>query len=314
MEEHHTVNTGDAARCGCCGIPSCDLEVLVFRPPATASTAATQAPHAFVFVHPWGLLGGSWHNVMGLGRRCALAGHPAVVFNLRGVGNSTGSGTLCGHKEVRDVMAVCNYFHAQLGMPLWVVAQSAGATTAGSAIARLPRSVCRGGIFIGYTFGCATSVLFGRHYHSVLRGLEPDQRCLFILGTKDCFTTRATMLRAARSAIMPCALLLLEGAGHFELEAPQWDARVACWVLEFAAASSNADFAKSGVVGRADTGEELLLLGGAADVHGASALSSSCVCHLVCCRCCDTCTACVAVFLAVVVAVAAATVVPPLVA
>ena len=174
----------------------------------SAPTSATPIRHVFVFVHPWGLLGGSWYNTQGLATECAARGATGVCFNLRGVRPSTGRGSLCGHAEVHDVVAVVNWAHRQWcggdggdggndddtsvrqSCKLWIVAQSAGSTTAGSALFKLDRGVCAGICYIGYTFGCATSVLFGRHYKHALRLPEPDrQRSIFISGTNDCFTT-----------------------------------------------------------------------------------------------------------------------------
>lgn len=173
-------------------------------------------------VHPWGFLGGSWENTKGLAHGFCSEGFVAVAFNLRGVGESTGSGSLCGHSEVSDVVTVCEWAYAEYGKRVWIVAQSAGAATAGSAAARADQSAIAGAIFIGYTFGCATSILFGRHYTKILRWPKPQ---LYIMGTRDCFTTRSTLLRKLRSRPAASELLFLD-VGHFEIESELYEDRV----------------------------------------------------------------------------------------
>ncbi len=241
-----------------CGVR---LAVKVFEPRATSGSGANSsavpraAPHnVFVFVHPWGLLGGSWYNTQGLATECAAQGATGVCFNLRGVHPSTGRGSLCGHAEVDDVEAVVNWAHAEFcgrdicgrdnmvsdssgyaPCKIWIVAQSAGSTTAGSAMSRLDRGVCSGICFIGYTFGCATSVLFGRHYRYALRLPEPEaQKSFYISGTSDCFTTEYTLRRALARANHPSAVYLIKGAGHFEIEQQHFDLTFARLLIAFA--------------------------------------------------------------------------------
>jgi pimeloyl-ACP methyl ester carboxylesterase len=210
------------------------LEVSVYLP--TTDSSSSSSPHILVFVHPWGLLGGSWYNTKGLAKRCSSQGYTSVIFNLRGVGKSTGRATCCGHSEVHDVVAVAefvfNRYCTETTSKIWLVAQSAGAPTAGSAARKLGIDKCSGAVFIGYTFGCATSVLFGRHYAAASR-FSPTQRALHIIGTADCFTTPASMKRAVARNQYSTTVFLLDGVGHFEIEAPQYDSLVASAVVCF---------------------------------------------------------------------------------
>ena len=60
-------------------------------------------PTMLVFVHQWGLLGGSGQLMQGLARHACAAGIDGITFDLRGIGQSTGSSSLCNSTETADV-------------------------------------------------------------------------------------------------------------------------------------------------------------------------------------------------------------------
>ena len=86
-------------------------------------------------------------------------GYHVLTFDMRGVGASTGWKTYLGNKEVQDVIAAANWGTEHLNMDCVVVASSAGAPIAGSAINSISR--CVGYVAIGYVFGRWASLLFG---------------------------------------------------------------------------------------------------------------------------------------------------------
>lgn len=262
------------------------IETRVYLPD-TADTLGKN--NIILFVHPWGLLGGSWYNTDSLARSCTTkTGCTSVICNLRGVGNSTGRSTCCGHSEVQDIVAVSEYVLQQYGASkttkIWIVAQSAGAASAGTAVQRLGTS-CGGIVFVGYLFGCATSVVFGRHYSSVL---HCKKKKLFILGTNDCFTTRATMRRVVKRCDHESTLVLLGGVGHFELTATSMDEIVSSLVVQFLRGGGSGETVDGENVRGEKVGSELERVlrdlsvdGEVVEFHGSissSPLSSCCCC------------------------------------
>ena len=232
-----------------------------------------------VFVHPWGILGGSWANTSGLARRCRREGFACVIFNLRGVGNSSGCSTLCSHSEVRDIVSVSEWALKHFGVrSVWLCAQSAGAPATGTAAARLGCSKVEGIILIGYTLGCATSILFGCHYSSLQRFSNPK---LFVSGTRDCFTTRATLERATRTKNATC--YVIPGAGHFELEFPEWDERM-CEII-------------SAFIRDGEQGLRGVDSGGGFVSERKPGLLYGCAC------CCDGCSKCVTIFCSIILSI-----------
>jgi len=183
---------------------------------------------------------------------------------------------------------------------IWIVAQSAGAASAGTAVQRLGTS-CGGIVFVGYVFGCATSVVFGRHYSSVLRC---KKKKLFILGTNDCFTTRATMRRVVKRCDHESTLVLLGGVGHFELTAASMDEVVSSLVVQFLRGGGSGETVDDETV---DSELERVLRdlsvdGEVVEFHGSmlsSSLSSCCCCPPW--SYCDYCTCWVLVVLSSIV-------------
>ena len=261
------------------------LETLVHQ--AQGHNNTTEPTRVLIFVHPWGKLGGSWHNTNGLAQLCSRQhGYTSIVFNLRGVGNSTGNATCCGHSEVNDIVSVAEWAIQQyIGADIWLVAQSAGAPSAGTAVKRLGDQ-CRGAIFIWYTFGCASAVLFGRHFKHAA-SFNPTQRALFLVGTRDCFTTPKTMVRAAKRNRYPSTVVLFDGVGHFEIEASHFDGIVSSLAVQFIqqnTAQGNGTAAMEQVLAEHRQSGKVMQF-------GATEETTCCCCPP--CSYCDTCTCCV---------------------
>ena len=65
-----------------------------------------QQPLCVVLMHPYSLMGGSQMNTLGLAKQLHQVGVPAISFDARGSGDSSGSGTLFQNREVDDTVAV----------------------------------------------------------------------------------------------------------------------------------------------------------------------------------------------------------------
>uniref|UniRef100_R7WC72 Alpha/beta hydrolase n=1 Tax=Aegilops tauschii TaxID=37682 RepID=R7WC72_AEGTA len=97
-----------------------------------------------------------------------------------------------------------------------------GAPIAGSAVDKVDQVV--GYVSIGYPFGLLASILFGRHHDAILKSEKPK---LFIMGTKDGFTSVKQLQNKLKSAAGRVDTHLIEGAGHFQMEGPAFDAQMA---------------------------------------------------------------------------------------
>lgn len=76
------------------------------------------------------------------------------------------------------------------------------------------------------------SILFGRHHKAVLQSPKPK---IFIMGTKDGFTSVQQLKNKLRSAAGRVETHLIEGVSHFQMEGPAYDAQMVNLILEFIA-------------------------------------------------------------------------------
>lgn len=180
-----------------------------------------------VLVHPYSVLGGSQGLLKGIASSLALNGYTAVTFDMRGVGRSTGKPSITGFAEVKDVVAVCN----SLSLPrILLVGSSAGAPIAGSAVDQIDKVI--GYVSIGYPFGMTASILFGRHHKAILQSPKPK---LFIMGTRDGFTSVKQLRNKLNSAAGRVETHLIDGVGHFQMEGPGYDAEMVDLIIKFIA-------------------------------------------------------------------------------
>ncbi|KAF5735742.1 hypothetical protein HS088_TW15G01258 [Tripterygium wilfordii] len=184
-----------------------------------------------VLVHPFSILGGFQGLLRGIAAGFADKGYRAVTFDMRGAGRSTGRASLTGFAEIKDVDAVCKWVCENLSTDrILLVGSSAGAPIAGSAVDQIEQVV--GYVSLGYPFGLISSILFGRHYKAILKSPKPK---LFVMGTRDGFTSVKQLESKLRSASGRVEKHLIEGAGHFEMEGPDYDARMVNLISEFIA-------------------------------------------------------------------------------
>ncbi|XP_020266428.1 uncharacterized protein LOC109841916 [Asparagus officinalis] len=87
-----------------------------------------------------------------------------------------------------------------------------------------------GYVSLGYPFGLTASILFGRHHEAILKSTKPK---LFVMGTKDVFTSVKQFKNKLKSASGRVETHLLEGTTHFQMEGPAYDAKMADLITTF---------------------------------------------------------------------------------
>ena len=103
-----------------------------------------------------------------------------------------------------------------------------GAPIAGSSVDLIEQVV--GYVSLGYPFGLAASILFGRHHKAILHSPKPK---LFVMGTRDGFTSVKQLQNKLKSAAGRVESHLIEGVSHFEMEGPAYDAQMVNLILHF---------------------------------------------------------------------------------
>eukprot|EP01068_Selenidium_serpulae_P013210 Selendium_serpulae@DN5942_c0_g1_i3.p1 len=182
-----------------------------------------------ILVHQWSKLGGMESLMAGIASGLVANQLPCVTFNLRGVGGSTGSATWTCTDEVSDVVAVVHYIEENLGANnIYLVGSSAGAPLAGSAVDCSPS--VKAYVGIGYTFGWWASIVFKRHYDSILKTAKPK---LLITGSRDGFTPMRSFNHYFDRMEEPKRKYVVEGVGHFKLESPEYDGLMIQQIMRF---------------------------------------------------------------------------------
>ncbi|CAN0927669.1 hypothetical protein LINGRAHAP2_LOCUS36030 [Linum grandiflorum] len=215
------------------------LHARLFKPTSSAEDDAESAAAAaggggidgtaVVLVHPYSKLGGCQVIMQGIASRLSIKGFTAVTFDMRGVGRSTGKSSVTGIFEIEDVVAVCGWVAENMPVErILLVGSSAGAPIAGSALDQLEKVI--GYVSIGYPFGFAASFLFGKHYKPTLKSRKPK---LFIMGSADWFTSVRQLKNKVKSCDGRAEMHLIQGAGHFELEGPDFDSTIVNMIVSF---------------------------------------------------------------------------------
>lgn len=83
---------------------------------------------------------------------------------------------------------------------------------------------------MGYPFGCTASILFGGHNRALLQSSKPK---LFVMGTKDGFTSVKQLENKLKTAAGRNETHLIDGAGHFQMEGSAFDAQMVNLIAEF---------------------------------------------------------------------------------
>ncbi|KAJ3696600.1 hypothetical protein LUZ61_000305 [Rhynchospora tenuis] len=193
--------------------------------------ASDPAPQnlAVVLVHPYSVLGGYQGLLRGIATGLAERGYHAITFDMRGAGRSTGRASLTGFSEVNDVVAVCKWVTDTLSPSgIVLVGSSAGAPIAGSAVDKINEVVAY--VSIGYPFGMTASILFGRHHQNILKS---EKAKLFIMGTRDGFTSVKQLENKLKSSNGRTETQLIDGVGHFQMEGPAFDNQMVGFIVDF---------------------------------------------------------------------------------
>ncbi|KAM7530145.1 hypothetical protein LguiB_033555 [Lonicera macranthoides] len=203
------------------------LDVRIYKPPI-ADEHPKENP-VIVLVHPYSVLGGCQALMRGIARELSSKGFTSVTFDMRGAGKSTGRPSLTGFSEVNDVVSVCKWVSQNLSVNrILLVGSSAGAAIAGSAVDKVEEVV--GYVSLGYPFGLTASILFGRHHKAILESPKPK---LFVMGTKDGFTSVKQLQNKLKSAAGRVETHLIEGVSHFQMEGPGFDSQMGNLIVPF---------------------------------------------------------------------------------
>ncbi|KAL9233625.1 hypothetical protein vseg_008596 [Gypsophila vaccaria] len=207
------------------GSDGVNLSTRIFRP----NLETKDSKLGIVLVHPYSILGGCQALLRGIASGLSNAGYLALTFDMRGVGRSTGAKSIFGFSEVKDVVTVCHWLCHNLSVDkILLVGSSAGAPIAGSAVDQVEQVI--GYVSIGYPFGLLASILFGRHHKAILQSPKPK---LFIMGTRDGFTSVKQLKSKLSSAAGRVETHLIEGASHFQMEGPDFDAQMVNLIADF---------------------------------------------------------------------------------
>jgi alpha/beta superfamily hydrolase len=193
------------------------------------SNSNSQNDPIIIFVHQWGLLGGSGALMEGLARNMASLNYNSITFDLRGVGKSSGKSSWTNFTEVSDLKTVIDYVIKTYDKKILLVGSSAGAPIIGYTLDYSPQII--GGTFIGMVWGFWVSMVFSWSYENIEKSIKPK---LFIIGDKDEFTSiaqyndRITKIKGVLNDIK-----LIQGKNHFEIESPYYDKTISKWIVEF---------------------------------------------------------------------------------
>ncbi|KAF5202099.1 alpha/beta-Hydrolases superfamily protein [Thalictrum thalictroides] len=219
--ESCTVETSDGVK----------LHTRVFKPREEEEVKDNMV---IVLVHPYSILGGCQGLLRGIAVGLADKGYRAVTFDMRGAGRSTGKASITGSSEILDVVSVCKWVADNLStyriLLVDLMSSVKGAPISGSAVDQIEPVV--GYVSLGYPFGLTASILFGRHHKAILKSPKPK---LFVMGTKDGFTSVKQLENKLKSAAGRVEIHLMEGVGHFQMEGPAYDSAMVDLILEFIA-------------------------------------------------------------------------------
>ncbi|HTX06239.1 MAG TPA: alpha/beta fold hydrolase [Steroidobacteraceae bacterium] len=184
--------------------PAGEIEALVEVPADDRAAADAACARFGVICHPHPLYGGTLDNkvVYTLARACVELGVPAIRFNFRGVGGSSGHYDE-GRGESADVLGVIAYGRERWpGASLWLAGFSFGGAVALRAAAQ-----ARPETLIAVAPGITRVVMEGVG--------SPSCPWLIVQGDADDVIEPSAVLEWARRQSVPPAVRLLPGAGHF---------------------------------------------------------------------------------------------------
>jgi alpha/beta superfamily hydrolase len=184
--------------------PAGDLEVLLDAPDAEVAGQSRDVKHVALVCHPHPLFGGTMTNkvVHTVARACSDLGAPAVRFNFRGVGNSTGTHD-DGRGETEDALAMLAWTAARWpGASIWLAGFSFGAAIALRASLSFPVSRL-------------ITVAPALRWLTQVKEQVPACPWLIIQGDQDELVDAHAVQVWAAGLTQPPQLKILPGAEHF---------------------------------------------------------------------------------------------------
>jgi len=204
-------------------------------------------------VHAHPKFGGSPDMMHALAADMASHGVQVLNLSLRGCGDSGGANSWVGDAgEVQDVVAAADYARTTLhAAHVHLFGYSFGATVAGAALdARAFISTYTAVAYpLGHWwargfFGLGAKLMMHHHTHELKQSIKPK---LFLLGTRDDFTSRESIGKFASHCLDPWSLKVYPGADHFAFVSSPWAEEVAGDVREFVLHSRGYVEASAGV-------------------------------------------------------------------
>jgi len=186
-----------------------------------------EIPKIFITIHPWSAMGGSESNTIGIARSLAREGYYAVTFPLPPSGII--SSVIQRHSnEIRRIKCLIKQFIEILPKDTEIIllGSSAGAAQAGACLEMTDRIVA--GIFLGYTWGRLSSLIFGSLYNDLRYSRKSK---LFIMGDCDEFTS-VSQLKDELKRHHQASSIIVEGKTHFDLESSEVDSLVVQLIIK----------------------------------------------------------------------------------
>ena len=190
-----------------------DLEGPAGRLEALLNEGLDTATYSALICHPHPPSGGTMHTraVYQTMKVFESIGVPALRFNFRGVGLSTGAYD-DGHGEVEDVRAALDWLDRNYGLPILLAGFSFGANVSWRAGCGDSRVAAMVGLGMPLQAG-------GRDYrYEFLQSCTQPK--LLVTGAQDPFAPRPMMERIFRGAPPPIHMQWIDGAEHFFMGVP----------------------------------------------------------------------------------------------
>lgn len=187
---------------------------------------------SLILTHPYSWLGGSMHNNVthAVFQKLKSKVNTIVMFNFRGVGESSGWSTITGWNERNDVLSVCKYIKTldNPGSDIYIIGYSAGSAIACGVVDELDD--IKGYCAIGYPYGWTTSIVFSSHYSKAVS----KKSKLFVIGDYDQFTSVSTLKGFYDTLEGEKEMEVLEGADHFFFgDESRVSNAIAKWISKF---------------------------------------------------------------------------------
>ena len=195
---------------------------------AAASSPRDEEKHGVVMVHAHPKFGGAPEMMHGLAADMATHGVAVVNLALRGAGRSGGASSWRGDNgEVSDVVTACDHAREALGCDrVHLLGYSFGAAVCGGAIDK--RDFIATYVAVAYplghwfsrgVLGVGAKMLMHAHTPALKESIKPK---LFLIGSRDDFTSRGATERFAAKCAEPWLVKTHEGCDHFGFASAPW--------------------------------------------------------------------------------------------